>query len=50
MSPDKLVAVWLSGLAVLLERRWDGYVLIPAGRLVGERLEHPARPMEWGSR
>jgi len=41
MNPEKLVAVWLSGLAVLLERRYDGFALIPAGRLVGERLEIP---------
>jgi len=47
MKPEKLVEVWTAGLAVLLERRWDGYALIPAGRLVGEALEHPARPMEW---
>jgi hypothetical protein len=41
VNPDKLVAVWLSGLAVLLDKRYDGSVLIPAGRLVGERLEIP---------
>jgi hypothetical protein len=41
VKPEQLVEVWMSGLAVLLDRRWDGYALIPAGRLVGERLEIP---------
>ena len=43
MNPSRLVDVWISGLAVLLDRRYNGSALIPAGRLVGEALEHPAR-------
>ena len=40
MKPEKLVEIWRGGLAVLLDRAWDGFHLIPAGRRVGLSLEH----------
>jgi hypothetical protein len=36
---EQIVAIWMSGLGVLLERRWDGFAIIPAGRKIGAVLE-----------
>jgi hypothetical protein len=48
VKPEQLVEVWMSGLAVLLDRRWDGSALVPAGRAAGLVLEVGHRGyLEW---